>query len=400
MTDVSSFQPLFPEERVLHALIDKASVLATKSRALLAKDRGPVAAALAPLLRSMNSYYSNKIEGQHTTPASIERALETHYSHDSDERGRQFAAIAHIRAEEALEAKWRDLRAEALFDTDKVTLIHRLFFESLPAESRVTSEHQQIVPGALRDRMVKVGNHLAPPAELIPDLLREWSTRYTRIKGSELQLIATACSHQRLAWVHPFIDGNGRVCRLHSHLTLHALGLTDGLWSPLRGFARTHDEYYARLAAADQRRRNDLDGRGNLSQEELVRFVHYFLDCCLDQVDFMLGMLAFDGIRSRLRDLLVYLDANPWQVGSERSVVKPDKALLALEAVALLRPLSRAEFSRILGESDATSRRITRSLLDFGILQSATHRDPLSFALPLKSLRFVFPRLWPEVDAD
>jgi Fic family protein len=80
--------------------------------------------------------------------------------------------------------------------------------------------------------------------------------------------------------------------------------------------------------------------------------------------------------------------------------VKPDKALLALEAVALLRPLSRAEFSRILGESDATSRRITRSLLDFGILQSATHRDPLSFALPLKSLRFVFPRLWPEVDAD
>ncbi|SAL24156.1 Fic family protein [Caballeronia humi] len=400
MTDVTSFQPLFPEDRVLGPLIDKASELTTKSRALLAKERGPMATAMTPLLRNMNSYYSNKIEGQHTTPASIEQALKTHYSPDSGERGKQFAAIAHIRAEEALETVWSDLRAEELFDAEKVTAIHRLFFANLPDEYCITSDQKPIIPGAFREEMVKVGNHLAPEADLIPALLNEWGKRYKRVKGSEGQLIATACSHQRLAWVHPFIDGNGRVCRLHSHLTLRALGLTDGLWSPLRGFARTHDEYYARLAAADSRRRNDLDGRGNLSQEELVKFVHYFLDCCLDQVNFMLGMTAFDGVRSRLRDLLIYLDANPWRIGSDKSIVKPDKALLALETVALLRPLSRAEFGQIIGESEATVRRITRSLLDFGVLQSASHKDPLSFALPLKSLRFLFPRLWPEVDTE
>ncbi|SAL63548.1 filamentation induced by cAMP protein Fic [Caballeronia terrestris] len=359
-----------------------------------------MATAMTPLLRNMNSYYSNKIEGQHATPVSIEQALETHYSPDSGDRDKQFAAIAHIRAEEALESEWSDLRAEELFAAEKVTAIHRLFFANLPDEYCITSEQQPIIPGAFREEMVKVGNHLAPEADLIPALLNEWGKRYKRVKGSELKLIATACSHQRLAWVHPFIDGNGRVSRLHSHLTLRALGLTDGLWSPLRGFARTRDEYYARLAAADQRRRNELDGRGNLSQEELVKFVHYFLDCCLDQVNFMLGMMAFDGVRSRLRDLLIYLDANPWRIGSDKSIVKPDKVLLALETVALLRPLSRAEFGQIIGESEATVRRITRSLLDFGVLQSASHKDPLSFALPLKSLRFLFPRLWPEVDLE
>lgn len=55
MTDVTSFQPLFPEDRVLGPLIDKASEVTAKSRALLAKERGPMATAMTPLLRNMNS---------------------------------------------------------------------------------------------------------------------------------------------------------------------------------------------------------------------------------------------------------------------------------------------------------------------------------------------------------
>lgn len=400
MTNVTSFQPLFPEERVLDGPFERASALVANSRSLLAKSRGPVAVALAPLLRSMNSYYSNKIEGQHTTPVSIEQALRTHYSADSAERSKQHMAIAHIRAEEQLEAQWQGVRTDELFDPQRIALIHRLFFEGMPVVDRITADGQVVFPGVWREKGVKVGNHIAPPSELVPALLGEWSRRYSRIRGAEMQVIAIACSHQRLAWVHPFMDGNGRVCRLHSHLALHALGLTDGLWSPLRGFARTHDEYYQRLAAADLGRRNDLDGRGNLSQEELVRFVSYFLDCCMDQVDFMLKLTAFDAFRARLRDLLLHLDANPWQIGSDRSVVKAEKSWLALETVALLRPLSRAEFTQILGESESTGRRIVRTLLDFGIIESPSQRGDLSFALPLKSLRFLFPKLWPEADLD
>ncbi|GAB3629632.1 Fic family protein [Pandoraea terrae] len=385
---------------MLDGPLEKATELTGKARKLLTESKGPVATALVPLLRSMNSYYTNKIEGQNTTPAKIEQALKREYSADTEEYKKQLMATAHILAEERLETEWRDVTTSEMFDPAKVRTIHRLFFEALPDAFRLTTDDELIRPGEFREKDLSVGRHMAPPVDLIPPVLEEWSKRYKRIKGFEHQLIATACSHHRLAWLHPFIDGNGRVCRLHSHLTLHASGLTDGLWSPLRGFARTHEEYYVRLSAADQRRRNDLDGRGNLSQDELVKFIHYFLDCCLDQVNFMLKMMAFGDFRTRLRDLLSYLDAHPWHIGSEKSVIKPEKSALALEFIAQTRPLSRAEFGQILGESDATTRRITRSLLDFGILHSDSHRDDLSFELPLKSLRFLFPKLWPEVDSE
>ncbi len=398
--DATTFLPLILEERVMEGPLEKAAELSRHARRLLASTHGPVAHALVPLLRNMNSYYSNKIEGQHTTPSRIEQALRHDYSSDHDEYRKQRMAVAHIEAEAQLEAEWKDLPASAMFDAGKVRRIHQLFFEAMPAEFRVTEQGEPILPGQLREKMVSVGRHAAPPVDLLPRLMDDWARTYQRVKGFEHQLIAVACSHHGLAWIHPFIDGNGRVCRLHSHLTLHASGLTDGLWSPLRGFARTHDDYYLRLAAADQQRRNDLDGRGNLSQEELVKFVDYFLDCCLDQVDFMLKMVEFDGLRARLMDLLSYLDRNPWTIGSEKSVIRPEKTALALEMVALTRSLSRAEFSQIVGESETTTRRILRSLLDFGVLTSASHRDPVAFALPLKSLRFLFPKLWPEVEGE
>ncbi|KAA0179354.1 Fic family protein [Cupriavidus gilardii] len=398
MLDTSSFQPLFPEERVLSEPRERTSTLLQKVQVLSAYQKTPVGQAVAPLLRSMNSYYSNKIEGQHTTPANIEQALRRQYSTDSDEKTKQLLAIAHIRTEEALEQRLAGMQIEDLFDPVFVQHIHRLFFDAMPAEYRQSEQGENVIPGEYRGKSVRVGKHIAPEPAVIPRLMREWSGCYRRIRGLESILIATACSHHRLAWVHPFIDGNGRVCRLHTHLILHRIGLTQGLWSPLRAFARSQETYYARLANADLQRRNDLDGRGNLSQEELVNFVLYFLDCCLDQIDFMLGMMDFAGLRSRLHHLLAYLHANPWQIGSEKSLIKPEKTLLALETAALMRPLSRGEFAQILGESAATTRRVTRSLIDFGILRSGSHRDDLHFALPLQSLRFVFPRLWPEAE--
>ncbi|WP_186125743.1 Fic family protein [Burkholderia gladioli] len=400
MTSVATFQPLFPEDRVLDGSIERAATLIDKARRLLKADDTPLAAALVPQLRSMNSYYTNKIEGQHTTPGKIEAALRRDYSPDADEYRKQRMAIAHIAAESELESEWREFSVQALFDPGRVRDIHARFFSAMPLELLVTPDGDPIIPGALRDKDVTVGRHEAPEVAMIEPLMAEWGARYRLIRPREFQLIAIACSHHRLAWIHPFIDGNGRVCRLHSHLALHAAGLTQGLWSPLRGFARSHETYYSRLAEADMTRRNDLDGRGNLSQEALIRFVDYFLDCCLDQVDFMLKMVDFDGVSMRLKDLLLYLEAHPWQIGSEKSIIKPEKTATLLEFIALRRALPRADFVRMLGESENTGRRIIRSLLDFGILKSATHRDDLAFALPLKSLRFVFPRLWPEVDIE
>lgn len=400
MTTIASFEPLFPEDRMLDPLLERATELVNSSQQLLAVRGTPLAAALVPQLRAMNSYYTNKIEGQHTTPARIEAALQRDYSADVVERKKQRFAIAHIETESALEEEWSAFPVAALFDPARISTIHDRFFSCLPADERITSEGERIVPGELRKADVTVGHHLAPEPEMIEPLLNAWAARYARIRTKEYQLIGIACSHHRLTWVHPFVDGNGRVARLHSHLGLRAADLTHGLWSPLRGLAREHEQYYARLSGADQTRRNDLDGRGNLSQEGLVQFARFFLDCCLDQVGFMVHMTEFDGVADRLLDLLRYLDANPWTIGSEKSVIKPEASALAMEFVALRRTVTRAEFARMLGVSDVLARRIVRSLLDFGLLNSTSHRGELSFGLPLRSLRFLFPRLWPEVDQE
>ncbi|MGV2291376.1 Fic family protein [Trinickia sp. YCB016] len=400
MTTVVSFEPLFPEDRMLDPLLERTTELVTSSQKLLPVRGTPLAEATVPQLRAMNSYYTNKIEGQHTTPAKIEAALKRDYSADDVERKKQQLAMAHIATESALEDEWSALPVAALFEPARVSTIHERFFSYLPAGERAFDEGDPIVPGELRKVDVTVGNHLAPEPEMIEPLLNAWAARYARIRVKEYQLIGIACSHHRLTWVHPFVDGNGRAARLHSHLALRAADLTHGLWSPLRGLAREHEQYYARLSGADQTRRNDLDGRGNLSQEGLVQFAQFFLDCCLDQVSFMVRMTEFDGVANRLLDLLRYLDSNPWTIGSEKSVIKPEASALAMEFVALRRAVSRAEFTQMLGVSDVLARRILRSLLDFGLLTSPSHRGELSFALPLRSLRFLFPRLWPEVDQE
>ena len=400
MTTVGSIEPLFPEERVLDPLIERTTELVDSSQKLLTARGTPFATALVPRLRAMNSYYTNKIEGQHTTPARIEAALKRDFSADDAERKKQRLAMAHIETESSLEAECDSLETPALFEPARLTAIHERFFSYLPVAERFTSEGEPIVPGELRKSDVTVGRHLAPEPEMIAPLLDAWAKRYTHIRIKDYQLIGIACSHHRLAWIHPFADGNGRVARLHSHLALRSADLTHGLWSPLRGLAREHEQYYARLSEADQTRRNDLDGRGNLSQEGLVRFAQFFLDCCLDQVSVMVHMTEFDGIANRLLDLLRYLDSNPWMIGSEKSVIKPEASALAMEFVATRRAVTRAEFTRMLGVTEVLARRITRSLLDFGLLDSPSHRGDLSFGLPLKSLRFLFPRLWPEVDQE
>jgi Fic family protein len=304
-----------------------------------------------------------------------------------------------MEVEEHLEKAVAGQAARELFSAQWVVDIHRLLYGKLSRQDRLTEDGKEIVPGEYRRDDVTVGRHLAPPWRDIDDLLGAWATRYRALAGAEGLVVGTACSHHRLAWIHPFIDGNGRVARLHSHLVLHALGLTTGVWSPMRGLARTQDSYYARLSNADLPPRNDLDGRGALSQEELVAFASYFLDVCVDQVKFMRQRLDLDAIKERLRGLLLRLQETPWQVGSERSAVKIE-ALEALHYAAVAGPVERSRFVAMTGLGERTGRRVLAALLDYGLLAADSPRSAVRFDLPLASLGQLFPNLWPEVDTD
>ena len=399
MTGIGSaaFSPLFPEERAFGPLLERAAALTFEGYRLGGQASPALRESLEGQLRAMNSYYSNKIEGQQTLPADIERAVRSQFDADREHARRQRLALAHMETERSLETAWSGVVARELFRPGCVVAIHADLYHRLPGTDRVTDDGQVVVPGELRSRPVSAGRHVAPPADQVAGLLSAWGHAYSELNGTEHLVVGNACAHHRLAWVHPFIDGNGRTARLHSHLVLFRLGLTNGLWSPMRGLARSQDAYYARLNNADLPRRNDLDGRGVLSQEELVAFASFFLDVCLDQVRFMSGMLALHGFRDRLADLLHHLEARPWQVGAEKSVVKP-QATGALHYLALTGPMERGSFMAMTGLPARTARRVLSSLLDYGLLRAESRVGPVAFNVPLRSLRWLFPRLWPEAD--
>jgi Fic family protein len=386
------FEPLMPSERRQEHLLVKAHDLARAAGRLAGQ---PIAAELRGLLRAMNSYYSNRIEGQHTRPHELEQALRKDFSSDAALAARQRLAIAHIDAEQDLEARYgTEAQAPSLYSAVAVADIHRTLFERLPSEDLKSDQGVQIEPGLLRNREVSVGRHVAPAASSVQKLLDRWSGVYTGVRRGEAALVALAAAHQRLGWIHPFVDGNGRVMRLHTHTLLYALGHTGGVWSPLRGFARSVDRYYALLATADEPRRGDLDGRGNLSELALVDWIDYVLDTCMDQVQFMSGQLSLDTMERRIAACLTF------EQETLRSGVRTE-ALRPLHYLFLSgQEMERGEFKRMTGLGDRTAVSLLTALVKRGLLRSDSPQGKVRFGMPHHALRFYFPALWPEAEAD
>jgi len=386
------FEPLLPSQSAQEPLLAKAHDLARSASALAGQ---PIAREMRGLLRSMNSYYTNRIEGQHTRPHELEQALRKDYSHDRALAMRQRLAVAHIQAEAELESRYvGESGAKALYGLPAVCDLHHTLFAQLSPDDRLTADGAAIEPGQLRQREVRVGQHVAPAAASIERLVERWAAAYGSVRRGEASLLAMAAAHQRLGWIHPFADGNGRVMRLHTHTLLSAMGYTGGLWSPLRGFARTVDRYYALLAAADEPRQGDLDGRGNLSESALVAWIDYVLDICQDQVTFMRSMLDLATMQGRIAACLSF----------EQESLKSGVRLEALRPLHYLflsgTDIDRGEFKRMTGLGERTAVNLLGALVKRGLLSSDSPQGKVRFGLPLHALRFYFPALWPEAEAD
>ena len=323
----------------------------------------------------------------------IEQALRNDYSADADKARRQRLAVAHMAAEQALEQRWSQWEPRQIWSAAMVCDIHQDLFARLSEQDRTLAEGDALQPGVLRDREVSVGRHAAPQAQALPAFLERWGSFYAQVRRGEMQVLAVAASHQRLAWIHPFRDGNGRVARLHTHLALGHMGLTNGLWSPLRGFARTQEAYYARLAAADEPRAGDLDGRGNLSEQALCDWMGYVLGHCLDQVRFMAALLGLESMKDRIAACLSF------EENVVRQVVRTE-ALRALHYLfATQGELERADFKAMLGLGERQATGQVTALLKRGLLVTDSPYGKLRFGVPQHALRFYFPGLWPEAEA-
>jgi Fic family protein len=381
---IGLMEPLLVGDDSRHraALTDLTIELAQKSAGFRRSLPASLLTSLADLVRAMNCYYSNLIEGHDTHPIDIERALKNDYSKDAKKRDLQLEAKAHITVQ-----RWIDtgaLKGRAL-TSDAIREIHRRFCEALPPDLLMVKD-QKVIPGALRDHDVEVGNHVAVSPGALPRFLQRFEEVYSKLGKTET-ILAAAAAHHRLAWIHPFLDGNGRVIRLMSHATLLEVLDTGAVWSIARGLARNVDAYKSHLAACDQPRRNDLDGRGNLSEENLAAFTHFFLTTCIDQVAFMERLMQPDQLRTRI--LL-------WAEEEIRLNHLPPKSGAILEAVLYRGELPRGDAAAILGTGERQARRVVSALLGQDVLTSESTRAHLRLAFPATLASRWMPGLFPE----
>jgi len=350
--------------------------------------RPGVAVPLANLVREMNCYYSNLIEGHDTHPVDIERALRDDYSDDPHKRDLQREARAHINVQAWIDAgglTGRAVTAAGLCET------HRRFCDELPedllwVDDPETKERVRVVGGDLRTRDVKVGRHIPASPGVLERFLARFEEAYSNL-GKTSSILAAACGHHRLLWIHPFMDGNGRVARLMSHALLVEQLDSGGVWSVARGLARREAEYKQHLMAADSPRHGDLDGRGSLSEKALADFARFFLGVCLDQVTFMEGLVEPGRLERRIR---------AWAEDAiQRDEIQPHSDRV-LEVILYRGELARGEVAGLVGVGERQARRITASLTNAGIVTSNGSRAPLHLAFPARLAPHLMPGLFPD----
>jgi len=379
---------------VSEAISDALAELSAASATLGSSLHPRTAANLADLVRIMNTYYSNLIEGHDTRPRDIERALAGNFDEDEKRRNLQIEAAAHVRVQAKIDRMASQGRLPEPASVDFIRWLHAEFYRGAEGSMlRIKGAAQDFImtPGEWRSKPehdVAVGRHVPPSSGRVGDFMTYFEQRYRFEKlGKAGRMLAIPAAHHRFNYIHPFPDGNGRVSRLMSHAMAHEAGIAaHGLWSISRGLARgleSRRDYKNMMDHADMPRQGDLDGRGNLSLRALADFTLWFLRICVDQVTFMSSLFDLGTLAKRLRS------------HANRSGLKPEAARLLDEAL-MRGEFERGEAARITGLPERTARRVFNDVISLGLLASETPKGPVSLRFPVDALDVLFPKLFPE----
>lgn len=393
------FTPFLPEQA--EDLEDLALEIIQKSAALGARQHQITLRSLKEMLRVINSYYSNLIEGHNTHPRDIVRAMRQDYDAEPAKRNLQLESVAHIHCQQLMEARLKDESELLVTSGDFLTFLHSEFYHRIPDDFLVatdpeTGKKSSVVPGKFREEEVVIGRHVPPCHNELTTLVDRFADAYRpdRHHGAK-KLLAAAAAHHRLMWIHPFLDGNGRVARLFTEAYLLKISIEGfGLWSISRGLARKSTAYKAALSLADGPRRNDLDGRGTLTNRGLTDFCRFFLEVCLDQVDYMGSLLQLDGLIDRIHGY-INLRNNNIAPGSEGASPMRVEAVRMLQEVLLHGETARGAVMRASGLKERTARNLLAQLLDEGLLLSDSSKGFVRMGFPIHTTGWLFPELYP-----
>ena len=322
------------------------------------------------------------------TPSISSARLSRTIARTRAKRDLQLEARAHIAVQKWIDEgglKDRAVTADGLRET------HGRFCELLPeellfVEDPHTNERLRVVPGELRRRDVEVGRHLAISPGAVPRFLERFEHVYGDLGNDRCDprggggASPAALDSPVPGWQRPRRAADvPRDAARPSGYRRRLVGRA--------GLARSADKYKQLLANCDQPRRNDLDGRGTLSEEALAEFTRFFLQICIDQVTFMEGLMQPNRFRARIQ---------LWAEEEIRLGALPRRSGAILEAALYRGELPRGEAAQSWAGANATRGASSSALIEPGHCYRKVPARRCVLAFPAALAQRWMPGLFPE----
>ncbi len=218
------------------------------------------------LLRQINDYYrigltysSNAIEGNSLTETETKILLEDGLTVGGKPIRDYYEATGHARAFDYIYT----ISQGGPIDQDHIKTIHRLFYNQIDSEKAGAYRQERVI--------ISGSQYSTPNPSKVPQLMTKFSDWLAQNEDKMHPVEFAARAHKEFVFIHPFIDGNGRVARLLMNLCLIRKGYTIAIIPPiLRG------EYIALLEKAHQNERPFVEfivDRVAETQKDLLRLL-------------------------------------------------------------------------------------------------------------------------------
>jgi Uncharacterized conserved protein len=167
------------------------------------------------------TYSSNALEGNTLTETETKIVLEEGITIGGKPLRDHLEVIGHSQAYDFL----YDCIYKKSFSEDDIKRLHHLFYY------RINEQYA----GVYRPVQVYLTGSKYPlpkPAELAR-LMSDFIQNYVSLSPKEHPVVAAARAHKEFVYIHPFVDGNGRVGRLLMNLVLLQYGYTIAIIPPI-----------------------------------------------------------------------------------------------------------------------------------------------------------------------
>lgn len=204
---------------------------------------------LKDIFQMMESLGSARIEGNHTTLAEfVEKIIDQTPRDTGEESVREIFNI-----EKAIKFIEKNIHEGNKITRAQISEIHKIIVDGLTPPPAGEGSHY---PGALRPINVGIqgSSHMPPDKVKVSDYFDELIDFVNATTVPQNDLLVTALSHHRMAWIHPFDNGNGRLIRMFTYALLIKQGFkvdVGRILNPTAIFCMDRDGYYTKLGLAD-----------------------------------------------------------------------------------------------------------------------------------------------------